>query len=144
MSTLLTRIMELAERDPAQPVSERAKQLLARIALPKRLDGEAIIKYIRRAHRTGAWRGLSQEARALLTALRGWGPIRSPTLKAVLRRILTQIELHTLRGQALYYGIIIAIKNPLYRLGELLKNTTRLLVIGISYLNNPPTLRVYG
>lgn len=145
MSTLLTRLMRLAENNPAQPLSEKAKKILTKIALPQKINAETINKYIRKAHRTGAWRNLKQENKALLIALRKWkNTIKSRTLTTILHKILLQIELHTLRGQALYYGIIIALKNSIHKLKELIKNTTRLLVIGISYLNSPPMYRIYG
>ena len=144
MSTQLITITELAQSNQAQPLSSKAKRILAKIILPKKINGETISKYIKKAYRTGAWRNLEREARALLILLRRWGTIKSHTLKNVLHRILLEIELHTLKGQALYYGIILAMKNPIYKLHELLRNTTKLLIMGIFYLNNPPVYRIYG
>ncbi|RLG79468.1 MAG: hypothetical protein DRO13_06010 [Thermoprotei archaeon] len=70
--------------------------------------------------------------------------IKSPTLKSILYKIFLEIELYTLRGKALFYGIILAMKNTIYKLQEVLKDYSKLLTLGIFYLNNPPMYRIYG
>jgi len=112
--------------------------LLAKLLLPGEVSGKIVDKYIRKALRTNSWRTLKPENRALLLALRKWRSIKSPTLKSILYRVFLEIELHTLRGKALLYGIIPAMKNYMHRLEEILRDTAKLLVIGISYLSNPP------
>jgi len=114
----------------------RAKELLTRLLLPGEVSGKIVDMYIRKALRTNSWRTLKPENRALLLALRRWRSIKSPTLKSILYRIFLEIELHTLRGKALFYGIILAMKNHMHRLEEILRNASKLLAIGMSYLNN--------
>ena len=141
----LTIISELAEKDLDKHTFSRAIEVLSRIVLPKEITGEMIERYFRKALRTGAWSSLPQESRALIYILRRWkGRIKSHTLKSILKNIFLKIELSTFRGKALLYGIIQAMKNPIYKLGELLQNTKRILTLGIFYLNNSLTYRIYG
>ena len=144
MTTLMAKMAELAEEGIGQPVASRARELLAKMILPKRVTGEIIGKYVRKAIRVGAWRYLKQESRALLIIARRWRLIKSPTLKSILYKIFLEIELYTLRGKALFYGIILAMKNTIYKLQEALKDYSKLLTIGIFYLNNPLMYRIYG
>ena len=138
--------MELASLSNALSTSlaERAKEILAKIILPEKISGSIVEKYIRKAMRLGVWRRLPLETRALLCILRKWKSIRSPILTSILHGIFLEIELCTLRGKALFYGIILALKNPLNKLLELLRKPVQLLVAGLSYLNNPPIYRVHG
>ncbi len=145
MTLLATGLAKAAGEGPGQSITQKAKQLLAQILLPKTITPQAIEKYFRKALRTKAWYTLKPETKALILALRKWKhQIKSQTLTQTLKGILTHIELHTLKGKAIYYGIILTLKNTKTRLAELLKNTTQLLITGIFYLNNPPTLRIYG
>lgn len=122
-----------------------AMDILSRIVLPREITGEAIEKYLRKALRTRAWRSLSPESRALMYILRNWrGRIKSYILRSILKNLFLQIELFTLRGRALLFGIIQIMKNPIYELGEVLQDAKRLLTPGIFYLNNPFTYRIYG
>jgi len=127
-----------------ESIEAKAEELLAKLLLPKEVSGKTIDEYIRKALRTNSWRTLKPENRALLLALRKWRSIKSSTLKSILYRIFLNIELHTLKGKALFYGIILAMKNHVYRLSEVLIDTAKLLTIGISYINNPPIYRIYG
>ncbi len=140
----MAKMAELAEKGLEQPVASRARELLAKMILPKRVTGEVIGKYVRKAIRVGAWKYLKQESRALLILTRRWRLIKSPTLKSILYRLFLEIELYTLRGKALFYGIILAMKNTIYKLQEVLKDYSKLLTLGIFYLNNPITYRIYG
>jgi len=65
-------------------------------------------------------------------------------LKKILERIFIEIELHTLKGRAIFYGFLLCMKRKLYSLKELIENTARALAVGISYLNNPIAFRPYG
>ncbi|MGC9069556.1 MAG: hypothetical protein ACP5IZ_11390 [Thermoprotei archaeon] len=122
-----------------------AKRLLARVTIPTTINKDAIRKYIKKALRTKTWKTLKPENRALLIALLKWGgEIKSRLLKKILQEILLEIELHTLRGKAIFYGFLISIKKKLFPLKELLQNISRTIVIGISYLNNPPICRPYN
>jgi len=123
---------------------ESVKSALAKIVIPGRIDGAVVEKYVRKAMRFGVWGRLRPEAWALLLALRRWGPVRSPTLRSIVEGILLEIELCTVRGRALFYGVVVSLKSLGLTLREALKNVSRLLFLGISYLNNPPMYRVYG
>jgi len=93
---------------------------------------------------------LKPEARALILALRKWkNKINSPTLKTILEEIYVEIELNTLKGKALLYGVTIALRDGILQylnttqetINSLLK---KLICIGISYLSNPPLYRHLG
>lgn len=116
---------------------------LSSLILPRIITGRVIEDYIRRAIRSGVWRRLGAERRALLMVASRWGVIKSCVLKQILREIFIEIEIHTLRGRAILYGIIVALKSTLNP-REILNSVSRLLAIGISYLNNPPAYRFYG
>jgi len=123
---------------------ESVKSALARVVIPERIDGVVVERYMRKAMRLGIWGLLKPEARALLLVLRRWGPVRSPMLRSILVRILLEIELCTLRGKALFYGILISLKSLGLTLNKALRNIPNLLYLGISSLNSPPMYRVYG
>lgn len=142
---LFTHITEVVEKGLDEHMLFEAMDILSRIVLPREITGEAIEKYLRKALRTRAWRRLSPESRALMYILRNWrGRIESYILRSILKNLFLQIELFTLRGRALLFGIIQIMKNPIYELGEVLQDTKRLLTLGIFYLNNPFTYRIYG
>ncbi|AFK50622.1 hypothetical protein TCELL_0197 [Thermogladius calderae 1633] len=137
---LLKRAVEGLSRE----VEYRAREVVARVLLPERVDGSVVEKYFRKALRHGAWRRLPAHSRGLLLALRRWGVVKSPTLRAVLREVFLEIELYTLRGRALFYGAIVALAEGWGRLGELVSKASRLLTLGIFYLNLPTVYRFYG
>jgi len=143
MSLVASLLAEAAESLEGEFV-ESVKGALAKIVIPERIDGVVVEKYVRKAMRFGVWGRLRPEARALLLALRRWGPVRSPTLRSIVEGILLEIELCTVRGRALFYGIVVSLKSLGLTTREALKNVARLLYLGISYLNNPPMYRVYG
>ena len=144
MTILEAGLAELAGEELGQQITEEAKEILAQIILPKEITRQTIEKYIRKAIQIHAWHHLKRLDKAILTLTRKLPKIKSPTLKTILQKILLQIELHTTRGKALYYGIIITMKNTIRKLHELLRNVPRLLTIGLFYLNNPPIYRIYG
>ena len=144
MTTLMAGLAELAGEGPGQHVVLKAKELLTKILLPRKVTGSVVNRYVRKALRTGAWRSLKQENRAILIVARKWGVIKSATLKSILYRIFLEIELYTIRGKALFYGIILTMKSTIYKLHETLRDIQKLLTIGILYLNNPPMYRIYG
>ncbi|MEM1831002.1 MAG: hypothetical protein QXJ97_05675, partial [Desulfurococcaceae archaeon] len=101
--------------------------------------------YVRKAIRTGAWRSLKPESRALLLALRSWRkPVKSRVLRSILLRILVEIELYTTRGKALFYGILEAMRKARELLVDLPGNISRIIVLGIQYMNLPLIYRVHG
>ena len=135
--------LSLATPTPAN-VGPEALEVFNRITLPERITGELISRYVRRAIRLGTWRRLKPESRALLLVARRFTVLRSPAVTSVVRGVLLEIEVRTLRGRALLYGILIALRDPFLRLAGVLKDVAKLLVLGISYLNNPPVFRFYG
>ena len=144
MTILEAGLAELAGEGLGQQITKEAKDLLAQIILPQEITRQTIEKYIRKAIQIHAWYHLKRLDKAILTLTRKLPKIKSPTLKTILQKIFLQIELHTTRGKALFYGIIISMSNTMHKLHELLKNIPRLLTIGLFYLNNPPIYRVYG
>lgn len=149
MTTLLAGLASAAGEGPGLEALEAAKQLVADLLIPRRVSGRVVERYFRKAVRTGASRSLPRESMALLYILRRWSRrIVSTQLLAVLRRIFLEIELHTIRGRALLYGAVLAMKSPHHMIPGLLENAWRhvaqLIYMGISYLNNPPMYRVYG
>jgi hypothetical protein len=126
-------------------VVEDAKKMLLNFVIPDRISRAVVEKFFRKALRVGVWRYLKTEQRALILALRIWGrEVRSRKLLEIVRGMFLEIELSTLKGKALLYGIAIAIKNGSEALKNLFKNIGYILATGIMYLNNPPMLRVYG
>ncbi|MDW8011273.1 MAG: hypothetical protein RMH84_06765, partial [Sulfolobales archaeon] len=110
--------------------------------LPKELSSGIVRRYIYKAIRLGVWRYLKPESRALLKALTSWrGIIRSESLKNAVKELLIHIELNTTKGKSLLYGALIALRSGLI---DMLNSTTKLLYLGISYLNNPPIFRYLG
>jgi hypothetical protein len=140
----LTLLASAATSSADLNVGPEVLEVLSRVALPERITGEVVSRYVRRAVRLGIWRRLRPESRALLLVARRFGVLRSPVVTSIVRRLLLEVEVHTLRGRALLYGALIALRDPFLRLAGVLRDATRLLVLGISYLNNPPLLRFYG
>lgn len=125
---------------------EDASRFLAKVLIPQPLSPQVLSKYVRKAFRSGAWRVLSPEEKALLIFLsKYWRKeVRSETLTEVLRKVLMKIELTTLKGKAILYGLVEYVRMGFGSLTDAIKNITKLLCLGISYLNNPPMYRVYG
>lgn len=127
-----------------QHIIEKAKAIVANIILPREITGRIIEKYIRKAILNRTWYTFPRETKVLLMLTKHLPKIKSLTLTRILREIFLKIDLATTRGKAYLYGVIIAMQNTLLSLEELLKNTKRLLTIGIFYLNNPLHYRIYG
>jgi len=142
---LLAKVFaDASEAFGGEASSESLKEALARMLIPNTITNAVIEKYFRKAARTGAWRALPREAKALLLASRKTvRRVRSATLARILREIFVRIELTTLKGRALYYGLLILSR----RLGSIVKALKEgylaLLYAGISYLNNPPMFRIF-
>ena len=123
----------------------RAKEILTHILIPEHIDSKLIsYYYLRKALRVGAWRSLSREARALLIVASrvSLKTVKSRVLKEVLKSVFLEIELHTLKGKALLYGILTQLRRGVSKLVDILKDVTKLLCLGISYLNNPLAYKV--
>lgn len=129
-----------------QHITQRAKQLLAQLILPQKITKYEIERYYRKAHRTKAWRKLKPEAKALLyLARKTINLAKSEVLVSTLRAIFLEISLHTLKCQALLYGIILHLEQSITISEDLLKNRfTQILATGINYINNPLIFRIYG
>ncbi|MEM4888966.1 MAG: hypothetical protein QXJ64_05970 [Thermosphaera sp.] len=118
------RLAEISSRGLEDWLVEHVKFLMTKIIIPSfNSAGGTVQSYIRKAIRTGAWRSLKPESRALLLALRSWKKsVKSPVLQSILSRIFIEIELHTTRGKAIFYGILEAMRKArgVYRIhGEL-------------------------
>jgi len=121
------------------------RKILEKIILPDDFDKDLVEYYIKRSVRNGSWRMLRPESRALLLVVRFWrGFLKSVVLKNVLKKIFIEIELLTLRGKALFYGILLLLKKSINIIYDYMKDPEKILIIGLSYLNNPPLYRVYG
>ena len=125
-------------------LDKEIKETLTKIILPKKITQTHLRKYIRKALANRSWYLLTQLERSLLWLTSKIVPtIKSPILKKIVQQILLKIELTTTKGKALYYGILILIKK-LKRIEEIVQNLTYTLYTGLSYINNPPTYRIYG
>ena len=144
MAVIAACLAELAGKGLGRQVVERAKGLLAKLILPREVTKQVVERYIRKAMQIHIWHRLGREERALLIVVRRFNLVRSPVLRSVLHRIFLEIEMFTVRGKALFYGIIISMQSYMHRVSEEHKNVSHLLATGISYLNNPPMYRIYG
>lgn len=122
----------------------KIKETLFKILLPNKITQKHMRKYIRKAIANRTWHTLTKLERSLLwLTSKIVSTIKSPVLNNLIKRILLKIELASTKGKALYYGILILIKK-LKKIEEIIKNLTETLYIGLSYINNPPTYRIYG
>lgn len=144
MSIIAAGLARKLEEGLGQHIVEKAESIVAEILLPHKITGRIVEKYIRKAILNRTWYVLPREARALLILVKRLPKVKSPVLIRILREIFLKIEMALTRGKAYFYGVIIAMKNTLYNLEELLHNTKHLLALGIFYLNNPPHYRIYG
>jgi hypothetical protein len=120
---------------------ETARSVVAEYLLPGLITRDVVQHYVRKALRVGAWCRLRRESRALLLAVRFLPIIKSPVLNSILRGVFLDIELYTVRGRAVFYGVLVALRQGLL---SALGNLKRLTTLGIGYLNLPLTWRVLG
>jgi len=140
------RLAEVSSKGLEDRVVEYVKSLMTKvIALSFDSAGGTVKTYIRKAVRTGAWRHLKSESRALLLALRSWKrSVKSPVLRSILTRIFVEIELHTTRGKAIFYGILEAMREAREVLSDLSRNLSKIVAMGIQYMNLPLLYRIHG
>ena len=140
----MTLLSQLTSLTISSYILEQAKGYLLELITPKRIVSDIIEYYVRRALRLGIWRKLKPEAKALLQVLRKWSkPIKSPLLLTIVKHILLEIEIHTFKGKALLMGLILVLqKSKLYTF-KLLQDIKKILLLGISYLNNPLMYRFH-
>ncbi|MEM1623828.1 MAG: hypothetical protein QW543_06855 [Sulfolobales archaeon] len=140
------RLAEMSSKGLEDRVVEYVKSLMTKvIALSFDSVGGTVKTYIRKAVRTGAWRHLKPESRALLLALRSWKrSVKSLVLRSILTRILVEIELHTTRGKAIFYGILEAMRKAREVLSDLSRNLSKIIAMGIQYMNLPLLYRIHG
>ena len=137
-------MMIISNMEEKSKLDKEIKETLTKIILPKKITQAHLRKYIRKALANRSWHLLTKLERSLLWLTSKIVPtVKSPTLRKTIQQILLKIELATTRGKALYYGILILIKK-LKRIEETVQNLTYTLYLGLSYLNNPPTYRIYG
>ena len=115
--------------------------LLDGVVLPGKVTDGLVSRFVRRAARLGIWRRLRPESRALLLVARRFSVLRSPVAVSALRRAMLEVELLTLRGRALLFGVLVSLRDPCLRLSGVFGDVAKLLAIGISYLSNPPAYR---
>ncbi|ADI31985.1 hypothetical protein [Staphylothermus hellenicus] len=144
MTVIVAGLAEKLGEGLGQQIIGKAESIVAEIILPKKITSNIIGKYIRKAIQNHTWYNLPRESRILLILTRRLPIIKSPILKNILRKIFLKIELATTRGKAIFYGAIIAMKNGIQSLKNLIHNAKRLLTLGIFYLNNPTHYRIYG
>lgn len=145
--TPVFKLVELSSRGVEEKVYVEARRVVLRIISSQLeiLNGRIISYYFRKAIRTGVWRKLRGESRALLLAVSKWGGvIKSNTLRSILIDLLTEIEISSFKGKALLYGVIVAFNHARELLSNPVRSITRLLTLGIQYLNLPCVFRVYG
>jgi len=137
-------MMMLSQINNREKVDDKIKETLTKILLPKQITQTHLRKYIRKALANRSWYLLTQLERSLLWLASKIVPtIKSPILKKIVQQILLKIELTTTKGKALYYGILLLLKKA-KKIEETIKNLVETLYIGLSYINNPPTYRIYG
>ncbi|MEM1731204.1 MAG: hypothetical protein QXV81_08770 [Ignisphaera sp.] len=140
------RLAEMSSKGLENRLVEYVKSLMTKIIAPSFDSAGSTIKtYIRKAVRTGAWRSLKPESRALLLALRSWKrSVKSLVLRSILTRIFVEIELHTTRGKAIFYGILEAMRKAREVLSDLSGNLSKIIAMGIQYMNLPLLYRIHG
>ena len=143
-TTELYAMMIISNTEEKNKLDEKIKETLTKILLPKRITQAYLRKYIRKALANKSWHLLTKLERSLLwLTSKIVSTVKSPILKKIIQQILLKIELATTKGKALYYGILILIKK-LRKIEEIVQNLTYTLYTGLSYINNPPTYRIYG
>lgn len=136
--------MELSPTFPLSVFGDlgEALDLVSKMLLPKVIDGSVVKAYVKKAVRTGVWRFLRAESRALLRALSSWGRVvKSRVLRSIVTGILLEIEFSTLKGKAVLCGALLVMRNGLLRV---FCSAETLLCLGISYLGNSPLFRSLG
>lgn len=139
-------LAELSAKGIDADLVERVKSIISKALISEEsFAGGMATSYIRKAFRTGAWKKLNPISRALLLAVSMWrGMVKSKTLRGILTRIYVEIELHTVRGKAIFYGVLIALSRARELLLDPARNLKLLIVMGIQYMNLPTLLRIYG
>lgn len=139
-------LAEMSSKDLGERLVEHVKLLMTKIINPVfNLVGGTVQSYIRKAIRTGAWKNLKPESRALLLVLRSWKRrVKSPALQSIILRIFVEIELYTTRGKAIFYGILEAMRKSREVLSDLSRNLSKIIVMGIQYMNLPLLYRIHG
>ncbi|MEM0172807.1 MAG: hypothetical protein QXV57_09650, partial [Thermoproteota archaeon] len=62
----------------------------------------------------------------------------------IILRIFVEIELYTTRGKAIFYGILEAMRKSREVLSDLSRNLSKIIVMGIQYMNLPLLYRIHG
>jgi len=137
-------MMIVSNTEEKNKLDEKIRETLIKILLPKQITQAHLRKYIRKALANKSWHLLTKLERSLLwLTSKIVSTVKSPILKKIVQQILLKIELAATKGKALYYGILILIKK-LRKIEEIVQNLTYTLYTGLSYINNPPTYRIYG
>jgi len=141
VTVLASAWRELVERGVSEDAVALAKSTVSKFLIPRGVNSSVIEYYFRKALRSGVWFKLREESRALILASRFLPIVKSPVLKGMLREVFLEIELCTLRGKAVFYGVLVALRQGLV---EALGDLKRLVTLGVGYLNLPVMWRVLG
>ncbi|MCY0867653.1 MAG: hypothetical protein OWQ48_00245 [Desulfurococcus sp.] len=141
MTLIASSLAEKAVAGFSERILEGAERRVAEILVPRRVTRGVVEKYIRKAIANRSWYTLPRVTRILLLLVRRLPRVKSPVLTGILREIFLKVELASLKGRAILYGILVALGG---RLTEILGNVKRLLTLGLFYLNQPVHYRIYG
>jgi hypothetical protein len=141
VTVLASAWCELVERGVSEDAVVLARSIVSKFLISRVVDRRVIEYYVRKALRSGAWFKLKQESRALILATRFLPVVKSLVLKSILRELFLEIELCTLRGKAVFYGVLVALRQGLV---EALGDLKRLITLGVGYLNLPVMWRILG
>lgn len=141
MTLIVSAWCEVLGRSIGDDSLTLAKSIVSKFLVPRDVTMGTLEYYYRKALRSNAWWKLRRESRALLLASRFLSSIKSPVLLSILRELLLEIELHTFRGKAVFYGVLVALRQGIH---EALGDLKRLITLGVGYLNLPLMWRILG
>lgn len=140
--SLAPSLAESLSRNPSLLIKEIFQEFIE-LVVPHRIDRDTVERYYRKAARLGVLHRLDPYDRAFLYSLRLWLSkgyrIRSSVLIDIARRVFASIELSSLRGRAIAFGILIAMRRGLRRV---LGNIEDLLILGLQFINMPAMYRI--
>jgi hypothetical protein len=90
--------------------------------------------------RLGAWARLDPFEKSMVWALRSFlkrgGTVISREIYKIVAKIYAEVEIYSLRGRAILFGILIRMKS-----GRELGNIEELMIEGLQFINRPITYR---
>ncbi len=120
-----------------EPVKEEVKRALTQVLTPQVITKRDVERYFRKALINKSWRKLEKTQRVLLwLARKVVDTVKSPLLKKALSEIFLKIELASLKGKLVFYGLLSLLRKGV-KIGEIVKKPVTLLYEGLKYLDNP-------